>query len=98
MPADKYPKNMFYSLTDIVVIVFKAFELLILIRILMSWVPAGRNSEFRNFVRAYTEPLLKPFRISVNLNPAMGMDLSPMIALFVLYQVEMLVIHLIRML
>jgi len=96
-PVDNYFKNMFYSLTDIVVIIFKAFELLILIRILMSWVPFGRNSEFRNFVRAFTEPLLRPFRISVNLNPAMGVDLSPMIAIFVLYQVEMLVLHLIRL-
>jgi uncharacterized protein YggT (Ycf19 family) len=52
---------------------------------------------FRGFVRDFTEPVLKPFRIALNISPGMGIDLSPVIALFVLYQLEMLALHLVRL-
>lgn len=88
---------MFYTLDEIVVIVFKTIEVMIVLRILTSWVTIGGASTFRSFLRDFTDPLLKPFRVALHLNPGMGIDLSPVIALFVLYQVELLVLHLIRL-
>ena len=89
---------MFYSLNEAIIIIFKTFEVLIILRILLSWVRFGRGSDFNDFVHDFTEPILKPFRITLNLNPGMGLDLSPIIALFVLYNVELLVLNLTRFL
>lgn len=89
---------MFYTLSDIVVIVFKTIEVMIVLRILTSWVTiGGAASPFRSFLRDFTDPVLKPFKVALHLNPGMGIDLSPIIALFVLYQLELLVLHLIRL-
>jgi YggT family protein len=88
---------MFYTLSEIVVIVFKTIEVMIVLRILTSWVTIGGASPFRSFLRDFTDPVLKPFKVALHLNPGMGIDLSPIIALFVLYQVELLVLHLIRL-
>ncbi len=89
---------MFYSLSEVIIIVFKTVEVLIILRILLSWITFPATMGFRGFVRDFTEPILKPFRIALNVAPGIGIDLSPMIALFILYQLEMLVLHLIRLL
>jgi YggT family protein len=53
----------------------------ILVRILMSWV-GGTKGRIGQIIYEITEPILKIFR---NLLPKMGMiDLSPLIAFFVL--------------
>ncbi|HOD43188.1 MAG TPA: YggT family protein [Candidatus Wallbacteria bacterium] len=88
---------MFYTLNEIVVIIFKTVEVMILLRILTSWVPIGRGTLFTNFLRDFTDPVLKPFRVALHLAPGMGLDLSPIIALFILYQIEMLVLNLLRL-
>ncbi len=87
---------MFYSLTDLIVIIFKTVEVLIILRILLSWITFPDTMGFRAFIRDFTEPVLKPFRVALQIAPGMGIDLSPVIALFILYQLEMLVLHLIR--
>ncbi len=88
---------MFYTLNEIVVIFFKTIEVMILLRILTSWVTIGRGTLFTNFLKDFTDPVLKPFRVALHLTPGMGIDLSPIIALFILYQVEMLILNLLRL-
>ncbi len=57
-------------------------SLLILGRVLLSWIDTSRRSELSVFLHRATEPVLAPIR---NLLPPMGMlDLAPMIALIVL--------------
>lgn len=88
---------MFYNLSEIIIIIFKTVEVLIILRILLSWVTFPGTMGFRGFVRDFTEPVLKPFRVALNVAPGMGIDLSPVIALFILYQLEMLALHLVRL-
>lgn len=59
-----------------------ALELLVLARVLTSWVDTGRRSQVSAFLYAATEPILAPVR---RLLPQTGMlDLSPMIVVIVL--------------
>jgi len=59
-----------------------ALSLLVLGRVLVSWVDTGRRSQLSAFLFAATEPILAPVR---RMLPQTGMlDLSPMIVLIVL--------------
>lgn len=66
-------------------IVFKAINLymiLLIIYILMSWVPASRETKFGILLGKITEPYLGFFRRFI---PPLGMiDISPIVAIFVL--------------
>lgn len=63
-------------------------SLLIVVRVILSWVMPTGGGPFAAFVYAATEPLLAPIR---NLLPPTGaFDLSPMIALVVLQLVTRL--------
>ncbi|SHJ57315.1 YggT family protein [Tepidibacter formicigenes] len=66
-------------------------ELMILIRVIMSWVPNARYSRFYDIVYSLTEPILGPVRDLMfrylNTGP---IDFSPIIAYFlikIVYQV-----------
>jgi YggT family protein len=59
-----------------------ALWLLILARVILSWVDPGGRSRFAAFVISTTEPILAPVR---RILPPTGMfDLSPLIVLLVL--------------
>lgn len=59
-----------------------ALWLLILARVILSWVDPGGRSRFATFVISTTEPILAPVR---RILPPTGMfDLSPLIVLLVL--------------
>ena len=57
------------------------YNWLILGRVLMSWIIRDPNNRFYHFLYSITEPLLGRIR---NLMPSMGLDLSPIIAYFIL--------------
>jgi YggT family protein len=82
---------------ELVIIIFDIINLLILARILMSWLPmAGVNLDPYNPIVRYlvqiTDIFLEPFRRIIP--PIGGMDLSPIIAILVLQLVQQLVISL----
>ncbi len=59
-----------------------ALELLILARVLLSWVDPRASNPFARFVVDTTEPILAPIR---RILPQTGMlDLSPLVVLFLL--------------
>jgi YggT family protein len=59
-----------------------ALWLLILARVILSWIDPGGRSRFAAFVISTTEPILAPVR---RLLPPTGMfDLSPLIVLLIL--------------
>ena len=69
----------------IVDLLYYALFILILARVIFSWVNISsyRFNQFRDMVYRLTEPILAPVR---NLLPSTaGIDLSPMIVLFGLY-------------
>ncbi|MCB5228678.1 MAG: YggT family protein [Candidatus Cloacimonetes bacterium] len=59
----------------------QVYSYLILIRVIMSWVISDPYNKIYYFLVSITEPLLAPIR---KLLPAMGLDLSPIIAFFLL--------------
>lgn len=74
---------------------FLTYTILLLIRILGSWVPSWRYSKFFHFVAFYTDPYLNLFRRII---PPIGgvLDLSPILAFFVLRLAEGIILGLIR--
>ncbi|MCR4420015.1 MAG: YggT family protein [Clostridia bacterium] len=71
---------------DSVHIAFRLLELLILIRVLLSWFRPSLANPAVRFVYDFTELILAPVR---RLMPATGMvDFSPLVALLLLYVVE----------
>lgn len=58
------------------------YQILLIIYILMSWIPASRESAFGQFLGRITEPYLGFFRRFI---PPLGMiDISPIIAIYAL--------------
>ncbi|MCD7033874.1 YggT family protein [Metabacillus sp. GX 13764] len=61
---------------------FDLYTMSIVIYLLMSWFPKGRESAIGQFLARIVEPFLEPFRRII---PPLGMiDISPIAALFVL--------------
>ena len=61
---------------------FEALNLILIIRIVLSWIPHNRYHPIINFIYQVTEPLLKPFRNMIN--PIQGIDISPIIVFILL--------------
>lgn len=61
---------------------FNIVFLLILARIILSWLPQFRSNQIAEMIFGITEPILAPFQ---RLIPPIGMiDISPMVAIIVL--------------
>ncbi len=73
---------------------FQLFYVLLLIRIVMSWVP-GVNlyHPVVQFVYRVTSPILDPIRRVVP--PVAGLDLSPLVALLLLSLIQRMVLGLV---
>lgn len=65
---------------------FRIYSFMIIIYILMSWVPQLKATPLGEILERLVEPYLAPFRRWV---PAIGMiDISPIVAIFVLHFAE----------
>lgn len=74
-------------LRDLIVNAISIYSVLLVIYILMSWVPASRESGFGRLLGRITEPYLEIFRKFI---PPLGMiDISPIIAIFALRYISM---------
>jgi len=71
------------GLHDFVNMVYRIYFYMVLIYVLMSWLPAVRESFVGEFLGKLVEPYLRPFR---RLIPPIGggLDISPIIALIAL--------------
>lgn len=66
----------------IIDILFQVYTLMILARILGSWIPEWQQYRFMQFLAYYTDPYLNIFRRFI---PPLGMiDISPLVAFFAL--------------
>jgi len=72
-----------YELHHFVDLVYRIYFYMVLIYVLMSWLPAVRESFVGEFLGKLVEPYLRPFR---RLIPPIGgvLDISPIIALIAL--------------
>jgi len=86
-----------YSPVRIVSVIFMALRLLIIVRIIFSWIMIRKGTnDFVDFVYDITDPILKPLRVIIPMGNA-GLDLSPIIAFFILSLVEQIVVRLMMM-
>jgi YggT family protein len=70
------------AIAQTIIIILQIYNLIILARILMSWIQVDRSNQFVRLVHDLTEPVLAPIR---NILPQAGMfDFSPLIATFLI--------------
>ncbi len=77
-------------LMDTISMLFSLINFILLIRIILSWLPIGRNA-FTNILYSLTEPLLAPIRNLLNKSPiseGLMVDFSPIILVIVLSFIE----------
>ena len=82
-----------YSLITIIQKLFWLVDILILIRVLLSWVPM--NNSFSELIYNVTEPMLKPFKDVLNKYLNLPIDLSPLLFIVCVEAVEKILIRLI---
>lgn len=77
----------FYTIHNVVTILFTIYQFMIFGYILMSWIPALQQSAIGEILGKLVEPYLSIFRKFI---PPIGMiDISPIIALFALGYIRM---------
>lgn len=76
-----YPTSLSGSILFFIVRIIQVYNYLILARVLASWIVRDPNNQIYHFLFSITEPVLGPIR---RIMPSMGLDLSPIIAYFLL--------------
>ena len=82
-----------YSLITIIHNLSWIIYILIMIRVLLSWVPM--NNSFSELIYNVTEPMLKPFKDVLNKYLNLPIDLSPLLFIVCVEAVEKILIRLI---
>lgn len=84
--------NFLHLLYEVINWAFWAYSLLIVINSIMSWAPFLYNSKLGQMIARVVEPFLNIFRIGPleRLTAFTGLDISPIIALFILYFIQRL--------
>lgn len=83
------------DLIALIRLLFQAFYVLLIIRVLLSWVPGvAQDHPAVAFVFRATSPLLTPIRRVMP--PIGGLDLSPLVAILLLTLVQSLVLNLLE--
>ncbi|KXA22213.1 YggT family protein [Fusobacterium nucleatum] len=82
-----------YSLITIIQKLSWIIYILIMIRVLLSWVPM--NNSFSELISNVTEPMLKPFKDVLNKYLNLPIDLSPLLFIVCVEAVEKILIRLI---
>ena len=82
--------NFLYTLYRILYYLLEIYSFVIVIDALMSWVPSIRDSSLGKFIDRMVEPYVRLFRQGplLKLMYATGIDISPVIALFLIYFVQ----------
>jgi YggT family protein len=78
-------------------IVFSVIELMILARVLLSWLPVDKSGSFFDLLYMITEPILGPIRRMLEKSPFgrnMMFDFSPIVAFLLLSLVRALILSL----
>ena len=81
---------MIDNLITLIGLVSKVYTLLIIGRVILSWVNVDPGNRLVNLIHRLTEPVLRPVRQFLpNLG---GLDLSPILVLFAIQVIEQLLV------
>ncbi len=70
-----------------------AYSLIVIGRVLTTWLPTGVSHPLRRFLEAATEPVLRPIRLALGRLGLMGsLDVSPLILLLCVYLLRHLLV------
>ncbi len=87
--------HFFSALASVVSIALTTYMWIIIIRALLSWVNPDPYNPIVQFIYRITEPVLRPIR-SVLPTYQLGLDLSPMVAILVIYFLQMFLVPVLR--
>ncbi len=82
------------AVIGLVQLLFELYSVVLLARVLLSWVQVDPHNPIVNLIHQLTEPLLAPIRRL--LPQSGGLDFSPIAAFFVLLVAEQVVLTLLR--
>ena len=82
------------SIGNIVAVAFQLYSWLIFIRVLLSWIPHNPYHPILRFVYEITEPILAPMRRLLPPTPGFPLDISPILAIFLLQFIQRIVFSL----
>ena len=82
-----------YSLITIIQKLSWIIYILIMIRVILSWVPMNNN--FTDLIYNITDPMLKPFKDFLDKYISLPIDFSPLLFLLCLQAVERILMRLI---
>jgi YggT family protein len=74
---------MSYSIYSLIDMIFQGLNMIIFIRIILSWIPHNMYNPIITIIYQVSEPILKPFRDLVP-SHRIGIDLSPIFAFIAL--------------
>jgi YggT family protein len=77
--------NLLSALAGVLDVLFQSLEIVIVIRVILSWANADSYNQFVKIIVAISEPFLFPFRKLLPPWKMNGLDLSPLCALLSLY-------------
>ena len=77
--------NLVSALAEIVDILLKSLEIIILVRVILSWANADSYNQFVRIIIVISEPFLAPFRKLLPPWKFGGLDLSPALAILSLF-------------
>jgi len=80
-------------LLGIIHLVFWLLQVLVLARVIISWIRVDRHNPVVRFIYDTTEPMLRPLRRIARVGSA-GIDFSPLILLLLLWIAERVVVSL----
>ena len=72
--------------------VFRIYNYIILVRVLLSWVEPNPYNPIVKFIYKITEPVLRPFRIILRTG-GIGFDISPILAFIALEILRRVIIN-----
>lgn len=85
--------NLISALASILSIIFTAVQWLIIVRALLSWVSPDPNNPIVQMINKLTEPLLSPIRRILPFSLKFGLDISPFIALLVIFFLQLFLVR-----
>ena len=74
---------MNFLLFQVIDMVFNILQIIIIVRVVLSWVSHNPSNQFIGIIYQVSEPILKPIREILPIT-GMGFDLSPIVAFFLL--------------
>ena len=74
---------MNFLLFQVIDMVFNILQIIIIVRVVLSWISHNPSNQFIQIIYQVSEPILKPIREILPIT-GMGFDLSPVVAFFLL--------------